>query len=193
MSSYRNLRSIGALAIGLASGGCATIPEAISTPVAGPTIQEVRAHPQSRIDKKVRWGGTVVEMRNLKSSSEVTVVARPLSDAGEPLGDRASTGRFIAVIDGFLEPEEYQSGRRITVVGRIDGTRTSKIGEYVYDYPVVQARHLYLWPAYVERQMDPYPYWYHNDPFWNPFWDPFWPHWGPYYGPDPFYHPWWRH
>lgn len=158
-------------------GGCASIPDDISTPVPGPSVREVRADPDRYTGAKVRWGGTISEVRNLESRTVITVVARPLTGKGEPLGDESALGRFFAEVNRFLDPEEYRSGRRITVVGRFTGTRQSKIDQYVYDYPVVQAQHLYMWQEYTRR--DPYsvgPY-YRPFPYWH---DPFWRHYHGY-------------
>lgn len=153
-------------------GGCSSIPENISTPVAGPGVQAVRADPGKYTGARVRWGGTIGEISNLKDHTVVTVVARPLTSRGEPLADRRALGRFFAEVGRFLDPEEYKSGRRITVVGRLTGIRQSKIDQYVYDYPVVRVEHLYMWREYVSRDpyrygpyYGPYPYWY--DPFWG--------------------------
>lgn len=141
----------------LALGGCATVPETISTPVAGPDVREARANPAAHTGTTVRWGGTISEVTNLEDRTVITVVARRLSNRGEPSGDDRAIGRFLAEVDRFLEPEEYEAGRRVTVVGRFTGIRQQKIDEYVYDYPVVQVSDLYLWEEYVQPR-DPWPH-----------------------------------
>ena len=158
-------------------GGCATVPDNIASPVPGPGLREVRANPADHTGAQVRWGGTISAVSNLKAHTVVTVVARPLTRRGEPLADRPALGRFFAEVGRFLDPEEYRSGRRITVVGRFTGIRQSKIDEYLYDYPVVRVQHLYMWPEYARR--DPYrtrPL-YHPFPYW---WDPYWRHYHGY-------------
>lgn len=155
-------------------GGCASVPKSISAAPAGPAVREVRADPGRHMGEKVRWGGTISEVRNLEDRTVVTVVARPTTRRGEPLGEERSTGRFLAEVNRFLDPAEYEAGRRITVAGRIIGTRSLKIDQYVYDYPVVRVDSLYLWTDYVRRD---YPYRYYPWPYYDPFW------------PDPFYHP----
>jgi outer membrane lipoprotein len=143
--------------------GCASVPETITTPVPGPDVREVRANPQPHIGKTVRWGGTIGEVQNLEDGTVITVVARRLSSRGEPSSEEKSIGRFLADVNRFLEPEEYSRGRRITVVGRIAGMRQEKIDQYVYSYPVVQVRDLYLWEEYTRR--DRYPH--YCPPFWR--------------------------
>lgn len=161
------------IALALAAlAGCASVPSSISTPVPGPDVRAVLNDPGRYTGAKVRWGGTIAGVTNLADRTVVTVVARPLTGDGEPLGDRPALGRFFAEVDRFLEPEEYRSGRRVTVVGRYVGIRQSKIDQYVYDYPVVQAQNLHMWREYAERRpyrawpsYRSYPYWY--DPYWS--------------------------
>lgn len=175
------------LAIGIALlmlGGCASVPDNIASSAPGPGVRDVRARPADHAGANVRWGGTISAVSNLKDRTVVTVVARPLTRRGEPLADRPALGRFFAEVDRFLDPEEYKTGRRITVVGRFTGIRQSKIDRYLYDYPVVRVQHLYMWPEYPERDRyrarryyDPFPYW----------WDPYWPHYRGY-GRYPWYY-----
>lgn len=157
----------------LALYGCASVPESISTPI-GPDVREVRADPGGHVGEKVRWGGTITEVKNLEQSTVVTVVARRTTRQGEPLGSEPSLGRFQIDVNRFLDPEEYRPGRRVTAVGTIMEIRSGKIGEFVYDYPVVRAEDVYLWAEYVRRR-DPYPYpyyfgWPYDDPFWGHPW-----------------------
>lgn len=159
--------------VALMLGGCSTIPETISTPVDGPTVNEARADPRANAGRRVRWGGTVSEVSNLAQRTVITVVSRPLTGSGEPLADRAAQGRFLAEVGRFLDPEEYKSGLRITVVGRFTGIRQDRIGEYLYDYPVVQVQHLYTWREPVPRsRYRDWPY-YRPWPYWH---DPYWPY-----------------
>lgn len=159
-------------AAALLLGGCASVPENISTPQSGPGVGEARADPARHAGAQVRWGGTISEVSNLEDRTVITVVARPLTGKGEPLADRRAVGRFFAEVGRFLDPEEYKPGRRITVVGRFTGIRQSNIEQYTYDYPVVQVDHLYMWREYVNRDpyrrgpyYRPFPYWY--DPYWR--------------------------
>jgi outer membrane lipoprotein len=56
----------------------------------------------------------------------------------------------------------FQAGREITVVGRIEGFETRKVGEFDYRYARVTADAIYLWSERkdvdVIVQPMPYPY-----------------------------------
>lgn len=162
-------RPVIACAAALLLPGCASVPDTISTPIDGPTIPETRTDPQSHVGAEVRWGGTISNVKNLEERTVITVVARPTTRRGEPLGEEASTGRFLAEFDRFLDPEVYKQGRRVTVVGRFSGVRSAPIDQYVYDYPVVRGRDLHLWEEYVHpARRDPGPYYHrHRYPYWH--------------------------
>ncbi|WP_303906046.1 Slp family lipoprotein [Thiohalomonas denitrificans] len=172
------------LAAVLTLGACATqVPERIQTAPAGnPPVAEVRSNPERFEGSRVRWGGTIANVQNRADETLIQIVARDLTDAGKPKEEDRSSGRFIARIDGFVDPAVYTQGRRLTVTGEIVGSRVEPVGEYEYRFPVVEVEASYLWPRETESVRRPYYY----DPFWDPFWyDPWYPYrpfgYRPYY------------
>ena len=109
------------------------------------TPQGVAAKPQPATGKSVQWGGTIVSTTNLKGSTQVEVLAYPLDSDGRPKSDGTAQGRFILERAGYLEPASYAAGRQVTVVGTVSGTRSGRVGEANYVYPVVDAKQLHLW------------------------------------------------
>lgn len=170
----------------LALAGCATStlpPELHDAPTPDVSVAQVQADPVKYAGQAVRWGGVILEVRNLPAVTEIEVLARSLSDGGAPSADGAGQGRFIARIPGFLEPAEYPKDRRITVAGSVVGAETRKVGDYPYLYPVVTVRSHRLWADPV-----PEPYW-HGYPYYDPWYHPWgWGYpWGPWYPRWPYY------
>ncbi len=132
-----------------------------------PGVAQVREQPDSYISQQVRWGGMILETENRQNTSSLTIIAFPLSDQGEPRTSAQSPGRFIAVVDEFLEPQVYGRDRLITVKGSYYHTETLKVGEYPYLYPVIDVEHYYLWPKKQPRYVDYPPYWGY-DPWYYP-------------------------
>jgi outer membrane lipoprotein len=95
----------------------------------------------------VYWGGSIIETTNFKDHTRVEVLAYPLDSDGRPQTDREDLGRFMIVQGGFLEPASYARDRLLTVVGEVSGKRVGAVGEASYDYPLIEARQLYLWPV----------------------------------------------
>ncbi len=168
-------RHWGAVVLAVLGAACTTVPAVIREPIAGPEPAQVRADPGRFVGQAVRWGGTVVAVENRPDETDVEIVSRPLQRNGRPVQTDATSGRFLAVFKGFLEPTVYERGREVTVVGAIAGSRDGLIGDYPYRFPVVRANALHLWeelPPY-----DPYPYWPYWDPFYYPWHYPYHPYW----------------
>jgi len=158
--------------------GCSSTPERIrQAPPGAPTLTEVRQQPETHLGARVRWGGTIARVDNRQDETRLEVVLRPLYGDGEPKELDRSEGRFIARLDGFLDPAIYASGRRITVLGKVGGTLEQELGQMRYRYPLVEVETHYLWPQTLERETAPHYY----DPW---YYDPWYP-WHPY--------PWHRH
>ena len=179
--------------------GCSSnVPQAIrADPAEGAlkpvSVAQVQQGAESYRGERVRWGGSIIAVRNLPDNTEIEVLSRPLDSDGEPRADADGTGRFIARVPGFIDPAEYKKDRLLTVVGLIDGVETQDVGEYPYRYPVIAVSSRYLWP---EVDSAPYPYgnpWYYGGYGYGPwFGSGYGPGFGPWYGPGfrPWYGPW---
>jgi outer membrane lipoprotein len=157
--------------------GCASkAPKVIATPPADDIrVDEVQQRYQAFSNARIRWGGEIIAVENLSQETRIEILSRPLDDKGKPKDDSRSIGRFLARIEGYLEPEEYPKNREITVTGTIIEVVQKPVGEYPYSYPVVEVEAYYLWPKQKDH---PHPYYY--DPFYDPFYYPYWPRY-PYY------------
>ncbi len=92
------------------------------------------------------WGGAIINSRNYENTSQLEVLAYPLNDAGRPQLDQSPLGRFLVQRAGYLETVDYAPGRLITAIGPVAGVRSGTVGEARYNYPVLEARQLHLWP-----------------------------------------------
>jgi outer membrane lipoprotein len=173
--------SICLLVVGLLGGCASKLPPNISSAPPGDlSISAVRATPDNYKGQTVRWGGEIIKVENRKQYTDVSVLARPLNEDGKPHSGGSADARFIARFRGFLEPEEFKTGRLITVSGRFSAIERHKVGEYRYPYPVVEVVEHHKWPRPQTVIVPAYRY--------NPFlYDPWWPY-HPYRYP---YYPYW--
>ena len=147
----------------LALGACATVP----APLQGNYIASTpRAAPQ--VGETVRWGGEIIKVEPKENNTCVEILAHEFGSSTRPIDTDRSAGRFIACQNGFIEPGDYPKGREVTVIGRLSGTVTGRIGEFDYVYPRVAASTMYLWPKRVQRVSTYGPGFY--DPFWGGPW-----------------------
>lgn len=147
--------------------GCGTQPVIPDAPANNPRLAQVHTRPNDYRGLAVRWGGTIVEVENRERETVLLIMGQPLDDDGEPRPDGASQGRFMAKINGFLDPVVYSAGRSVTVAGTLVGAEPRKIGSYTYRYPVVAAEAYHLWPK--QRPMARYNTCFNRFRFGSPF------------------------
>ena len=152
---------------------CASKPPApIShVPHDNPSLMRVRLDVDAFIDREVRWGGVISNVENRADGTWIEIVQYDLRDNGRPRSSGNSDGRFIASFGDFVDPEVYETGRPLTVVGKITDHTSRKIGEFDYRFAIVEVEGSYLWKKRSEVRYAPYPYPYH---YWH--YDPFFPH-----------------
>lgn len=172
------------LLLALLLGGCASqVPLSIrEAPADNPALEQVHAQTADYLGRPLRWGGTIIETVNKEAATWLTVLARPLYKDGEPKYTDDSSGRFIAIVPEFLDPQVYAPNRQVTVSGTLLRMEAGTVGEYPYTYPVVQADSWYLWPKVNDQPYGyPYPGWYdpwYYDPWYYNRWYPYrYPYW----------------
>lgn len=164
----------GLLLLTLLLSACASqIPLGIrEAPADSPSLQQLRAQASDYLGRQTRLGGTIVATENREDATWLTVLGLPLYKDGTPRLTDDSAGRFIAIVPAFLDPQLYAPDRQVTVTGTLLRTEASKVGEYPYSYPVIQAEVWYLWPEQTELPYGyPYPGWY--DPWYYGPWYPY--------------------
>jgi len=163
--------------------GCAPISKELrSRTDTALSFSEVLQNPETYRGKIVIWGGEIIEAINQKDGTTlIEVLQRPLDWMEAPKGREASGGRFLILVEKYLDPYIFRRGREITVAGEILGEKRRLIGEMEYRYRFVLSRQIYLWrePCYAYlRPYYPYYPWRYYGPWW--YYDPCW--WGyPYW------------
>ena len=119
---------MGVLLAGLAA--CAPVSQEIRREAeASAPFNEIQRDPDKFKGSVVVWGGVIIETTNLRESTAVRVMQTALDFQGRPTDLDRSEGRFIVVVDRFLDPDIFKKGREITVGGEIAGSETHPIGE----------------------------------------------------------------
>lgn len=132
----------------LALAACAPAPIYKPAPDAVAAVPfEVARSPERFANGSVIWGGRVVGVNNLADRSEIEVLAYPLDSSQRPKVGDSGNGRFIAVMNGFVEPMAYPNGALITVSGKLGGSRAGRVGEADYVFPLVRVDQAHAWTA----------------------------------------------
>ena len=154
MNTIQHIKVFLLLPVLLLIGGCASTPLFDSEGVdKNLTPNRVVKQGDSALDQRVIWGGTILDLQNLESFTQIELLSYPLSSSNRPLSEQPSSGRFIVKQPGFLEPNSYAQGRWMTVQGQVIGFDDGQVGSSSYRYPLIEAEKLKLWsrPAETSR------------------------------------------
>lgn len=146
--------------------------------------KQVKNNTENYQNEYVRWGGKIVSVENKENSTWIEILANPLGSFGRPKSGDDYEGRFIARIDGFLEPEQYAKDRYLTIYGKVETNIVKRVDEYPYNYPLIYAKEHHLWENYhIARLNDPYFYSFQSR-FYHPYYRyPFNRYYFGYYSP----------
>jgi len=97
-------------------------------------------------NEQVLWGGVIIDAKNMHDHTDFTVLSFPLNKSQQPDTDKKPGDRFIARYNGYLETMVYEPGRRLTLIGTLQGVEDGKVGDAPYRFPVLKVNKLYLWP-----------------------------------------------
>jgi outer membrane lipoprotein len=127
--------------------GCTVAPAFTTLPAeTAPSPYRVAEAPERWVDRDIVWGGMIVEVRNFERHSEIEMLAYPLDDKQRPMLELADEGRFIALVPGYVEANDFPEGRFMSLVGRITGERRGQLRNEPYLWPEVDIERLHLWP-----------------------------------------------
>jgi outer membrane lipoprotein len=115
------------------------------------SFSELQRHPERYSGETVILGGKIIQVLVQDDATELTVLQLPLDRADRPLDSDQSEGRFLVRAAQFLDPALYPEGARITVVGKLTGSRERPIGSMPYRYPVVAPLEIKKWPGAQDR------------------------------------------
>lgn len=142
-----------------------------------PELQGLADVDSANDEQRVRWGGSIASVTNNPDGSTLLeIVSRPLYRGGRPMHDDRSDGRFLALVDDFLDPEIVTVGRDMTVLGRLSGKIAGKVGETDYTFPVLAIDDYQFWKPVITVAPGHYSHWNRYPPFGHA--DPFrrdWP------------------
>jgi outer membrane lipoprotein len=115
-----------------------------------PTPKVAANHPGNQ--QVIVWGGVIIHAHNLPETTRLEILAYPLERYYRPKTNKEAEGRFFIEQDGYLETADYAPNRKITVSGKIIRIEKGKVGEAEYDFPLIKATKIHLWPKSPPQQ-----------------------------------------
>jgi outer membrane lipoprotein len=112
------------------------------------TFTALQQAPDQYKGQVVMLGGRILENQALAAGYELSVLQFPLDASQKPDLTQPSQGRFLVVAKELPDPAEFKPQIPMTVVGRVTGHMTRKIGEQPYDLVIVDPVELKRWSAW---------------------------------------------
>lgn len=109
------------------------------------TFQILIKHPDRYQRKQILAGGRILSTEVREGETWVKVLQHPLDWKQKPKNTDESYGRFFIRFRGFLDPAIYTSGKRITVLGEVQGRKVKRLSDMEYSYPVLLSLEHHLW------------------------------------------------
>ncbi|MCA1767431.1 MAG: Slp family lipoprotein, partial [Idiomarina sp.] len=115
------MKTIYAAVMALVLVGCSSVPDEIASENEDALVgYKVAKHQGEKVvGDPARWGGVIADVRNAEDHTVLEIVSFPLQRWGRPEVSDNSQGRFLAVVNDFVDPDVYKSGRSISFVGSI--------------------------------------------------------------------------
>jgi outer membrane lipoprotein len=120
-------------------------PQSLNRVETNITFQALLRDPDQYRDRTVMYGGEIIQIWMEANETWVEVLQKPLDWENRPQGTDVSYGRFFILFPGFQDPAIYAPGRKITVIGEVQGKRVDKIKDLDYTFPVILSRESHLW------------------------------------------------
>jgi len=141
------LKSVGIIGLMVFAAACMSVIPKESLKQADPeiTFQGLIKDPEKYAGKVILTGGQIISTARREGQSWVEVLQQPLDERQRPQNKDVSYGRFLIRFEGFLDPEIYMAGRKITVLGEVSGKKVQPLNGMEYIYPVFVPRSHYLW------------------------------------------------
>jgi len=118
------------------------------------SFRDIQASPQAMQGRTVLLAGEVLGARMVQGGIELEMLQLPVKGDDPPTERRTeSQGRFFVIDRSAADPASFPPGTKITLVGEVTGEETRRLDESTYRYPIIEAKHVYVWSEdqYRER------------------------------------------
>lgn len=162
--------ALAVLALALSSCAHVVSKEVLTSSEKNISFSQVRKDIPAHKGKTFVLGGFIVKTVNETDATTIEVVQNPIDDYGLVVDTDLSEGRFLAVSKEPLDPMIYESGRIVTVAGKLIDEKKAHIDKMEYTYPVFEILEIYLWKDIPVPAPDYYPWERHPNYGWGPAW-----------------------
>jgi outer membrane lipoprotein len=144
--------------------------------ISGMSLMEIKENLPLNKGRLFILGGVIVKTTINSEGSLIEAIYVPVDSRGYLESLNTADGRFLAIYSSkdLLDPVIFREQREVTLAGELIGTRSGKIDEMDYVYPLFEITEIYLWreeKEYGRYYYPPYPYYppYYPYRYYNPY------------------------
>ena len=101
------------------------------------TFQRLIKGPERYKGKVILVGGQILTTSVREGETWIEVLQQPLDWQQKPRETDESYGRFLVLFEKFLDPAIYAGGKKITILGEVQGKKLQPLKEMEYSYPLL--------------------------------------------------------
>jgi len=109
------------------------------------TFTKLLQDPESHRGKLVLLGGQILATTVREGETWMEVLQQPLDWEKKPKDTDVTQGRFLIRFAEFRDPAIYAAGRKVTILGEVQGKKLQSFKDIEYVYPVLVPREFHLW------------------------------------------------
>ncbi len=137
------------LLVFISINACSHIPKTIrNAPNENLQLSEIQNNFTAHQGKTVRWGGTLLNLKNTENQSTLQILSYPLTYNGRPDTLAEPEGRFIVKTTEFIDPGYYTKDSEITVAGLLTTQNEYLVDQKSLNLPVIEQPQIYRWRKY---------------------------------------------
>lgn len=121
------------------------------------SLAMVAEAPDRFIGKHLLLGGTIIRLEKTADGTTLEILSWETTPWGEPLFISESGQRVLVKSTSVFDPELYQAGRLVTLIGIVTGSEAHIIRDNPYHYPVFALEEIHLWNSPYRYGIHPHP------------------------------------
>ncbi|GEM_PF-4788311 len=107
------------------------------------SLKELFKTPDKFVGKTILIGGIVIQIDS--DNNRLSMFQADLDLRLQPLENDETLGRFLVVFDNSLEKDKIKKGVKLTLVGKLEGTKKLPVHQISYNYLVIRAVEYHVW------------------------------------------------
>jgi outer membrane lipoprotein len=108
------------------------------------SLKELFKTPEKFVGKTILIGGVIIQFDN--ANNRLLAFQTELGSRLQPLENDETLGRFLIVFEKPVDKDKFEKGKKMTLVGILEGTEKLPLHHTLYNYLVLKPIEYHVWP-----------------------------------------------